>query len=121
MFFSQQNFPEIRFQPGWFILTYDRPYYSDENQAFIALDHSFDRLIGYYKKTGFYFDARYEGEMYNPERMPKGFFSVTFQWFNFNTNTSGYGECVFIENQKTGCLFEFIRLLKDFIQKAENQ
>ncbi|CDG19416.1 hypothetical protein [Xenorhabdus doucetiae] len=45
MFFSQQNFPEVRFQPGWFILTYDRPYYSDENQAFIVLDHSFDRLL----------------------------------------------------------------------------
>ncbi|CDH34031.1 hypothetical protein [Xenorhabdus bovienii] len=121
MFLSYVNLPELKCQPGWFILSYDRPYYSDDSSIAIELCQSFDRLIGFHKKTGYYFDARYEGDEYNQGGRINGIFSVTFQRFNFDINTSGYGDSTSTEKLKTDSIREFSRLLNDFVERAEQQ
>ncbi|OTA19515.1 hypothetical protein Xbed_02372 [Xenorhabdus beddingii] len=121
MVLSQRRLPEVRCQSDWFIVFGNCPYYSDETPVTIELEQAFDRIIGYYKKTGSYFEVRYEGNEYSPKKRVEGVFTLTFKQFNFDKNTSGYGDCLFTEKHTTDCLNEFIHLLNDFIKKSECQ
>ncbi|CDH22328.1 hypothetical protein XBKB1_1080011 [Xenorhabdus bovienii str. kraussei Becker Underwood] len=41
--------------------------------------YSFDHIIGYHKKIGCYFNARYEDHEYIPGGYVDGIFTVTFE------------------------------------------